>query len=208
MCHSLSGPGTQTLKYDYLDLLVSLVYLNPHPVLEVCQGGDAVVVCWTNDGGVYWMATGVSDIIFDIFSQINKTVQQGIFTMRLDSKNGSNFVSTAVAHNVQLMNNRSRIVCTDYSLANSLRVTLIVLGMMVLVCVCMSVCVCACVRVCVCVRLCACVCVCVCVHAIMQCIPLLSQKAVPLSVHLYLYQHTYPHLYQHLYLHQCFHKVT
>ena len=113
--------------------IVALVYLDPYPVLEVRQGEDAVVVCRTNDGGLYWMATGEPDTLYDNSSQINATGRRGIFTVRLDSKNGGMFVSTAVARNVQLMNNASSIKCTDYSLANSRKVTLIVRGISQLV---------------------------------------------------------------------------
>ena len=131
-----------------ITLIISLVSLDPHPLLEVCQGEDAVVVCRTNDGGLFWMVVGESNTRFGGSTQINTTEQRGIFTVRLDSKNASIFVSTAVARNVQLINNRSSIACSDNNLDNSLKVTLIVLGMMVFVCVCVCVCVYVCVCVC------------------------------------------------------------
>ena len=104
------------------------MYLDPSPVLKVHQGEDAVVVCRTDDGGLYWMVTGEPNTLYNDSSRIKMTEQRGIFTVRLDSKNGSIFVSTAVARSVKLMNNGSSITCTDYSLANSRKVTLIVLG--------------------------------------------------------------------------------
>ena len=91
-----------------------------------------MVVCQTKNGGLFWSAPGESDTIFTVSSQLNATARRGIFTVTLVNISGSTIVSTAVAHNVQLMNNGSSLVCADSSnVANFRKVTLIVRGMMV-----------------------------------------------------------------------------